>query len=69
MMVSFNGADHKGGWDRLIQTLDRVFFDTRGFVAAFRALGYNGPVGLQCYNVQGDREEKLKRSMKAWTSF
>jgi len=69
MMVSINGADHEGNWDRLIQTLDRGAFDTRGFVAAFRELGYRGPFGLQCYNVPGDREENLKRSMTAWRRF
>lgn len=69
MMVSVNGADHEGDWDRLIQTLDRGAFDTRGFVEAFRRLGFQGPFGLQCYNVKGDREENLVRSMKAWRGF
>ena len=43
--------------------------DTRAFVQAFRALGYRGPFGLQCYNVPGDREQNLLRSMKAWRAF
>jgi sugar phosphate isomerase/epimerase len=69
MLVSINGADHEGDWDRLIQTLDLGAFDVRGFVRRLGALGYRGPIGLQCYNVKGDREEILKRSMKAWRSF
>ena len=28
--------------------------------------GYHGPIGLQCYNVPGDRRENLRRSIEAW---
>lgn len=68
-MVSINGADHEGDWDRLIQTLDRGSFDVRSFVRTLESMGYKGPIGLQCYNIKGDREENLKRSMAAWRSF
>lgn len=66
MMVSINGADHTGDWDRLIQTLDHGDFDLAPFLAELDALGYTGPVGLQCYQVKGDLEENLTRSMAAW---
>ncbi|MGD0498180.1 MAG: TIM barrel protein [Bryobacteraceae bacterium] len=69
LLVSINGADHEGDWDRLIQPLDRGSFDVRGFVKAVKSMGYKGPIGLQCYNIKGDREENLKRSMAAWRSF
>jgi sugar phosphate isomerase/epimerase len=69
MMVSINGADHEGDWDRLIQPLGRGAFDTRAFLRTLDALGYRGPIGLQCYNVSGDREENLIFSMKAWRAF
>jgi sugar phosphate isomerase/epimerase len=69
LMVSINGADHDGDWDRLIQTLDRGSFDVKGFLDALRSLGYKGPIGLQCFDVKGDREENLTRSMRAWRSF
>jgi sugar phosphate isomerase/epimerase len=69
LMVSINGADHEGDWDRLIQTLDRGSFDVRSFVKTLGSLGYKGPIGLQCYNVKGDSEENLKRSMAAWRAF
>lgn len=69
LLVSINGADHEGGWDRLIQTLDRGSFDVAGFLRTLKSMGYRGPVGLQCYNVAGGREENLKRSMKTWRSF
>ena len=69
LLVSINGADHQGDWDRLIQPLDRGEFDVKAFLKQFAAAGYRGPIGLQCYNVNGDREENLVRSMKAWRSF
>ncbi len=68
-MVSINGAEHDGDWDRLIQTLDRGAYDTKAFVAKVRKLGYQGPIALQCYNVKGDLEENLRRSMAAWRAF
>jgi sugar phosphate isomerase/epimerase len=69
MLVSINGADHEGGWDRLIQTLDRGEFDVYAFVKTLHEMGYEGPIGLQCYNVPGDRRENLTRSMAAWKAF
>lgn len=68
-LVSINGAEHEGGWDRLIQPLDRGEFDVYGLLKKLVALGYNGPIGLQCYHVPGDREENLTRSMAAWRKF
>lgn len=67
--VSINGADHEGDWDRLIQTLDRGEFDVYGFLKMLTGMGFRGPVGLQCYNVRGDRRENLARSMAAWRRF
>ncbi len=69
MLVSINGADHEGDWDRLIQTLDRGEFDVYEFVKALDDLGYQGPIGLQCYNVRGDRRDNLRRSIEAWRRF
>ena len=68
-LVSINGAEHEGGWDRLIQPLDRGEFDVFGFLKKLVALGYKGPIGLQCYQVPGDMEDNLKRSMAAWRKF
>ncbi len=68
-LVSINGADREGGWDRLIQTLDRGAYDVYGFLRKLKALGYDGPIGLQCYNVPGDPRENLRRSMAAWKQF
>jgi sugar phosphate isomerase/epimerase len=68
-MGSINGAEHEGGWDRLIQPLDRGAFDVFGFLKKLATAGYKGPIGLQCYQVPGDIEENLKRSMAAWRKF
>ncbi len=68
-MVSINGADHEGDWDRLIQTLDRGAFDVPKFLRTLASMGYKGPIGLQCYAIKGDRDENLARSMKAWKGF
>jgi sugar phosphate isomerase/epimerase len=64
--VTINGADHQGDWDRLIQPLDRGDFDIEGFLKVLVGLGYRGPIGLQCYGIQGNVEENLRRSMRAW---
>ena len=66
LMVSINGSEHDGDWDRLIQPLDRGAFDVRAFLQEVRKVGFKGPIGLQCYNIPGDREENLTRSMEAW---
>lgn len=66
LMVSINGADHDGDWDRLIQTLDRGSFDVKAFLKKVDGLKYRGPIGLQCYAIKGDTEGNLVRSMKAW---
>lgn len=68
-MVSINGAEHEGGWDRLIQPLDRGAFDVYGLVKKLVLMGYKGPIGLQCYQVPGDMEQNLNRSMAAWRTF
>ena len=68
-LVSINGAEHEGGWDRLILPLDRGEFDVFDLLKKLVAAGYKGPIGLQCYQVPGDTEDNLKRSMAAWRKF
>jgi len=67
--VTINGADEfddQPGWDRYIQPLGRGSFDMYSFLKTLRQLGYVGPVGLQCYGIQGDARDSLAESMKAW---
>jgi sugar phosphate isomerase/epimerase len=68
-MVSIHGADQEGDWDRLIQPLDSGRFNVQALVKAFQAAGYKGPFGLQCYNLSGDLQQNLKRSLNAWRAF
>lgn len=68
-MVSINGADHEGDWDRLIQPLDSGAFDVKALLATLRRMHYDGPIALQCYNVKGDRENLLNRSIRAWRDW
>ena len=65
-VVTINGADHEGGWDRLIQPLDQGAFDVAEFLRQLRTINFNGPIGLQHYGVKGDARENLRRSRVAW---
>ncbi len=65
-LVSINGTDLEGDWNRLIQPLGQGAFDMRAFLEKLKATGYRGPIGLQCYNIRGDQRENLEISMKAW---
>lgn len=68
-VVSINGADHSGGWDKLIQPLGHGAFDLDAFLAKLLALNYEGPIGLQCYNVPGDTRENLEHNIQAWRAM
>ena len=69
LMVTLNGIsrevrpDSREGW---IQTLEQGTFDLAPFLALLLKLGYEGPIGLQCYSIEGDFRDSLERSMKAW---
>ncbi|MFV2069917.1 MAG: sugar phosphate isomerase/epimerase family protein [Pirellulales bacterium] len=65
-VVTINGSDHEGNWDRLIQPLDAGDFDIYGFLRTLKALGYRGPVGLMGYGMRVDARDPLSRSMTAW---
>lgn len=71
--VSICGAD--GGdtknmdWDRLIQPLGKGSFDTYRVVEILAEKGFQGPIGLQCYNLKGAPETYLPQSSEAWKAF
>ncbi len=74
LSVTISGADGgpevKGaGWDRLIQPLDQGSFDNYALLRAVAKRGYDGPIGLQCYNIALPSRELLTRSMNAWRGF
>ena len=67
--ISINGADERDsnpGWEHYIQPLDAGNFDMGKFFATLKKLGYQGPIGLQCYGITGDTKDHLVRSMNAW---
>lgn len=75
--VSLNGADvptedivqSKNRWDYFIQPLGQGSYDTFGYLNAFIERGFEGPVGLQCYNIKEDKSEHLKKSISTWKDF
>jgi len=65
--VSICGADADGAeWSSLIRPLDEGTFDQPTLVGILRQIGYQGAIGLQCYNITMDARENLSRSMVAW---
>jgi len=68
--VSISGAEEGSrSWQKLIQTLDRGDFDQSKLMNILKDVGFNGPVGLQCYAIKGDSRENLKRSINAWNEI
>ncbi|MDX1283516.1 MAG: sugar phosphate isomerase/epimerase family protein [Draconibacterium sp.] len=73
-LVSINGADgepetHNMGWDRLIQPLGKGTYDVFNVLQILKNMGYNKPIGLQCYNIKGEPEVFLKESMLTWKKY
>ena len=68
-LASINGADNDGKPNGYIQRLDQGSYDVYGFLKLLKANGYRGPIGLQCYKVQGDIRENLEKSMGAWRGY
>ena len=71
--VTINGADTgvdiragKGNW---IQPLGQGSFDVYGLLKMLRDIGYQGPVGVQCYGITGDAKTHLSQSITAWKSY
>jgi sugar phosphate isomerase/epimerase len=72
-MISICGSDsgntREMGWDRLIQPLGEGSFDTYKLVKLAWDHGYEGPFGLQCYNIQKDAKTVLDQSIQTWRSY
>jgi hypothetical protein len=62
--VTINGVDVKN--KECLLRLDQGDFDVAGWVRKLQAVGYKGPVGLQCFSVKGDVTENLKADLAAW---
>ena len=73
-VVTCNGADTKEkeqrmGWDRLIQPLGQGDLDVYAYLKKVKAVGFRGPIGLQCYGLKGDPLVFLTRSANAWKEY
>lgn len=72
-MISINGADsgdtQNMGWDRLIQPLGEGSFDTYKLVKTAKDNGFEGPFGLQCYNIKQDCKVALEKSITTWEKY
>lgn len=65
--VSICGADSDGrDWGTLIRPLDEGTFDQAALLGMLRGIGYEGAVGLQCFNIRIDSQKNLARSIEAW---
>jgi sugar phosphate isomerase/epimerase len=62
--ATINGADSGGG--NAIQALDKGSYDVGIVLKKLKAVGYKGPIGLQCYSIKGDPKTLLTGSMAAW---
>lgn len=72
--ISLNGADaratnDKDIWASFIQPLGEGNFDTYRFLKTFKQLGFEGPVGLQCYSIDQDKAAHLRKSMQTWNEY
>lgn len=74
--LSVNGADFPPPsadrarlWDTLIQPLGSGRYDVYGFLKTFWDAGFQGPVGLQCYNVKQDKPTHLRQSVWTWNEY
>ncbi|MEX2511376.1 MAG: sugar phosphate isomerase/epimerase [Cyclobacteriaceae bacterium] len=75
--ISLNGADtptqeiiNSGNlWNHLIQPLGEGDYNTFDYLKAFTDRGFDGPVGLQCYNIKEEKPVHLNQSMTTWKAY
>jgi sugar phosphate isomerase/epimerase len=75
--ISLNGADEPTGeimqssnlWQHLIQPLGEGTYNSYQYLNAFIERGFEGPVGLQCFNIKEEKPIHLKKSITTWKSF
>jgi len=72
-LVQINGANEllkpKGDWKQLIQPLGKGSLDVGRIISLLDEIGYDGPVGLQCYKVAGPARKHLEQSIQAWKKY
>ena len=74
-MVTISGANQvdskaKTPWDDYILPLGTGTYDTYGLVKYLvKDLQYQGPIGVQCYNIKADKPELLRTTMQIWQAY
>lgn len=62
-------ADRNRVWETLIQPLGEGRYDTYNFLKTFWDMGFQGPVGLQCYNIKQLKPVHLSKSIDTWRGY
>jgi sugar phosphate isomerase/epimerase len=74
-LVTICGANNvettdKNIWNDYILPLGQGSFDTFGLVNYLvNDLGYQAPIGVQCYNLRGDKPELARRTFAVWQQY
>ena len=66
LTVTINGLQSVAGQKDRIVPLDQGDFDVEAFMTTLKASLYRGPVGLQCWSIQGPSRTHLQASMSKW---
>jgi sugar phosphate isomerase/epimerase len=74
-MITINGANavvtsKQNPWDDYILLLGDGSFDTYGLLKyVIKDLKFNGPVGIQCYNIKGDKPLLVQSTMTVCNTY
>lgn len=74
-MITICGANDtisqkKNIWNDYILPLGSGTFDTYGLVSyVLKDLKFRGPVGVQCFNIAGDKPALVRNTMTIWKSY
>ena len=74
-MITVSGANdvmstQKSVWDDYILPLGTGSFDTYGMIQYLvRDLKFQGPIGVQCYGIKGDKAALVRTTIAAWKTY
>jgi sugar phosphate isomerase/epimerase len=74
-MITISGAndvitENKVIWDDYILPLGQGTFNTFGLVSfMIKDLKYKNPIGVQCYNIKGDKVALVKNTISVWDLY
>lgn len=74
-MITICGANdvmtsQKTIWDDYILPLGTGSFDTYGLLKyVVKDLKFKGPIGIQCYNIKGNKPQLVQNTMAIWKGY